>query len=214
MLFNILLFIYLHYEFAHAKTFNAKTIQEVQDALHKASSKDIIQLNDGVFVGDVKWTLEKNEIILRAKNLGKVTLTGLVHISVNGKNNTLSGFQFANNSPKNPAKNVIEINGDHNLVTECNFVNYTAKRYIHISPHTKYNTITFCNFENKPPASPSGSLVQLLPHPSGTGSFHRLSHCTFQRLTGKGGDFGNEPIRIGLGDVCEYKIFKENKPHF
>jgi len=75
---------------------------------------------------------------------------------------------FLNYSPTSPvaqaAKHVIEINGDHNLVTECNFVNYTAKRYIHISAHTRHNTIAFCYFENKPTASPSGSLVQLLQH--------------------------------------------------
>jgi hypothetical protein len=216
MLFNISVvyhFLFL-FSIAQSKTFNTKSIQEVQEALKKVSNKDIIQLDDGIYASDVKWTVLKNEVTLRAKNIGKVILSGLVHINLSGNNNTLSGFQFLNYLPKSPllanaAKNVIEINGDFNLVTECNFVNYTAKRYIHISAHTRHNTIAFCNFENKPTTSPSGSLVQLLPHPSGAGSFHRISHCTFQRIYGKGGDFGNEPVRIGLGDVsCIFLEFQ------
>ena len=143
MLLHIFSLIYFLFGLVNSRTYNVKTIEEVNQVLNRVSNKDIIQLNDGLFTGTVKWTLNKNEVILRAKNLGRVTLSGLVHISLNGNNNTLSGIQFANNLPKNSAKNVIEINGDYNLVTECNFVNYTAKRYIHISAHTKYNTITF-----------------------------------------------------------------------
>jgi hypothetical protein len=170
MLFNITVVFHLLFllTIAQSKTFTTKSVQEVQEALKKATNKDIIHLDDGIYASDVKWTVLKNEVTLRAKNPGKTILSGLVHINLAGHNNTLMGFQFLNYSPKSPvaqaAKHVIEINGDHNLVTECNFVNYTAKRYIHKSAHTRHNTIAFCNFENKPTASPSGSLVQLLQH--------------------------------------------------
>ena len=187
---------------ATKRIFTVRTVQELQDTLNtKANASDTILLANGNYSASFKLTIPVNKqgITVQAKTLGQVIFTGSAHILLNGNNNTLSGFQFIGNPSAQAAKNVIEINGNYNTISHCNWSNYAAKRYIHVSAETRYNTISYCNMENKPVTAPLGSLIQLLP--SKDGNYHRITHCTFQNMPGSGGDFGNEPIRIGLGAV-------------
>ena len=57
--------------------------------------------------------------------------------------------------------------------------------------------------ENKPVTAEIGCLIQILPI-DGIPNYHKISHCTFKNFKGKGGDNGNEPIRIGLGVLSNF----------
>ena len=57
--------------------------------------------------------------------------------------------------------------------------------------------------ENKPANAESGCLIQILPM-DGVPNYHTISHCTFKNFPGAGGDYGNEPIRIGLGVLSNF----------
>jgi hypothetical protein len=51
--------------------------------------------------------------------------------------------------------------------------------------------------------APIGSQIQILPK-EGVPNYHKISYCTFKNNPGEGGDYGNEPIRIGLGAVSNF----------
>ncbi|WP_301922590.1 hypothetical protein, partial [Ferruginibacter sp.] len=56
----------------------------------------------------------------------------------------------------------------------------------------------YCNIEAKPPIMNGNCAIQITPSPTVV-SNTMIRFCTFLNFGGEGGDFGNEPIRIGLG---------------
>ena len=145
---------------------------------------------------DAYLTINSNGITVRAETSGGVYLNGLQYIRINGDNNTFSGFQFTNG--ENGSGTAIEVYGSYNLLTQLNFNGYSSKKYITIKGGSQYNEISYCNIENKPTTAVSGCTIQISTSETVPG-FHRISHCSFRNFPGPGGDFGNEPIRIGLG---------------
>lgn len=132
---------------------------------------------------------------------------------------TISGFSFRPGVGKTTGghlSSLFSVRGSHNLITQCDFNGYFARKYIDISAGTHHNSITYCHFANKPPHpvrctnvkgctapghTAEGNLIQITPHPTILGH-HRIAYCAFQNLTGAGGDFGNEPIRLGLSHTA------------
>ena len=82
---------------------------------------------------------------------GGVFLNGTNNININGDYVVFSGFQFT--SGDIGLSTVIEVNGDNNVLTQLNFSNYYAQKYITIKAGTQYNEITYCNIEKKPEAA-------------------------------------------------------------
>ncbi len=178
-----------------------KNINDLNSQIQLAKPGDTIYLANGNYTNTI-LTLNKNNLQIIAETPGKVYFTNENRIIISGNNNTISGFQFVDGS-LNPKYVVIEVTGNFNLITQCNWSGYSAQKYILLDKGTQYNTISYCNMEKKPTTAPVGCLIQILPDPS-IPNYHKISYCTFQNFLGTGGDNGNEPIRIGLGALSNF----------
>ena len=155
-----------------------------------------------------------------SSNPGHVFLDAGQHqIQILADNVVFSGFSFhagVGRSDGGFLSSLIRVRGSHNLVTQCDFDGYFARKYIDIAAGTQYNNITYCHFANKPPHpvnctnvkmctapghTAEGNLIQITPHPTVLGH-HRVAYCAFRNLSGAGGDFGNEPIRLGYSHTA------------
>ena len=178
----------------YAATINVSSISALQIAINNANSGDEILLANGTYLNAI-LTINKNNIAVKAQTPGGVFLNGTQEININGNGNTFGGFQFRTGNIADGE--IINIYGNNNTLSELNFNGYHAKKYIHINGGSQYNTITNCNIENKPVDAIIGCLIQITTTPNMPG-YHKISYCSFQNFPGPGGDYGNEPIRIGL----------------
>ena len=177
---------------------NVNNIPELQLAISSAKTGDTIILKDGIYSDDFSLTLKASGVKVQAQTLGGVKLTGGASFTIKSNGNTFSGFQFIGGSNVNPVEYAWGSFGNNNTITQCNFFNLMAKFYVYVAADRYYNMISYCNFENKPANAPGGPTLKLAT--SIGGSHHRVSYCTFQNFPGGGGDFGNEPIRLGGGE--------------
>ena len=191
-----------------AKTINVKTIAELQKAINTATSGDIIVLADNTYKDAGLIKISASGITVKAATVGGVILTGNSSIRITGSKNTLTGFQFkdiASGGKREDLEDgsekglkVVEIQGNYNIVTQCNFFNCSSRNYVHFEEGSNHNELSYCNLEAKPAVMNGGACVQITT--SATVVNHtKIHHCTFMNFPGDGGDFGNEPIRIGLG---------------
>jgi hypothetical protein len=171
------------------------SVAALQTAINNASSGDVVVLTNGVYINNT-LSISKSNITVKAATPGGVFLNGTNAITISGSNVVFSGFQFT--SGDIGTGTVIEVTGSSNIVTQLNFSDYYAAKYIRISDGSQYNQITFCNFQKKPAAAQIGCTVQISTSPTVPG-YHKIRYCSFQNYYGVGGDNGNEPIRIGLG---------------
>jgi hypothetical protein len=166
----------------------------MQTAINNANSGDEIVLTNGTYLNNT-ISISKSNITVRAATLGGVYLNGTNAINILGNYVTFSGFQFTSGNIAD--SEIINIYGNNNTLSQLNFNGYHAKKYIHINGDTQYNVIENCNIENKPVDAVIGCLIQITTTPTIPG-YHKIRHCSFQNFPGPGGDYGNEPIRIGL----------------
>jgi len=182
-----------------AATINVSSISALQTAANGSSSGDIIVLADGTYQNNT-ITIGKSNITVRSATPGGVFLNGTNSISINGSYVTFSGFQFTSGSITGI---VITVNGSHNTITQLNFNGYSAQKYITLVSPSQYNEISYCNFENKPATAPAGNLIHIDPSATVPG-YHKIRYCSFQNMSGAGGDNGNECIRISNGATSTY----------
>ena len=166
----------------------------LQSAINSASSGDIIILANGTYT-NATLTIGTSNITVKAATPGGVYLNGTQNIDITGNYITFSGFQFT--SGDIGSSYLIEVSGSHNTLTHLNVNGYSAQKYLHIKAGTQYNELSYCNIENKPASAVIGCTIQISTSPTVIG-YHRIRYCTFKNFPGAGGDFGNEPIRIGL----------------
>lgn len=178
-----------------AATILVSSVRALQTAINSASSGDIIILANGTYLNNT-LNIAKNNITVKSATPGGVFLNGTSDININGNFITFSGFQFT--SGDIGLNTVIEVNGDNNVLTQLNFSDYYAQKYIRIKDGSQYNQITYCNLEKKPAAAAIGCTIQISTS-SKTPGYHKIRYCSFKDYLGIGGDNGNEPIRIGLG---------------
>ena len=178
-----------------AATINVSTIAALQTACNNSNSGDIIILANGTYQ-NVFLDIDNNNIIVKAQTPGGVYFSGYDDININGNYITFSGFQFT--SGDIGSNYLIEVYGNHNLLTQLNISGYYAKKYIEIKAGTQYNEITYCNIEKKPADAIIGCTIQISTSATVIG-YHKIKYCSFQNYYGIGGDNGNEPVRIGLG---------------
>jgi hypothetical protein len=179
---------------AGAAIINVSSVAQLQSAVNSSSPGDIIVLADGTYLNS-SIVIGKSNITVRSATPGGVFLNGTNNIDINGNYVTFSGFQFT--SGDIGSSYLIEVSGSHCILTQLNFNGYSAKKYIQIDPGTQYNEVSFCNIENKPPAAVIGCTIQINTSPTVPG-YHRIRYCSFKNFPGLGGDYGNEPVRIGL----------------
>jgi hypothetical protein len=179
---------------AKAAVINVSSVTQMQSAINSSSPGDIIVLADGTYLNNV-INIGKSNITVRSATPGGVFLNGTNDINISGNYVTFSGFQFT--SGDIGSSYLLELSGSHITLTQLNFNGYYAKKYIQIDPGTQYNEISFCNIENKPAAAVIGCTIQINTSPTLPG-YHKIRYCSFKNFPGLGGDYGNEPIRIGL----------------
>lgn len=189
-------------------TTTVSSVAALQTAVNNAASGDVIVLADGTYLNGT-LTIAKSNITVRAATPGgvywnsNVNLQNLMispnklskRINITGSDVTFSGFQFT--SGDIGAAYIIEVSGSRNTLTHLNFSGYHAQKYIRITDGSQYNEISYCNIEKKPAAAVIGCTIQITTDPVIPG-YHKIRYCSFQEFYGAGGDFGNEPIRIGL----------------
>ncbi|AKC82243.1 hypothetical protein IMCC26134_04675 [Verrucomicrobia bacterium IMCC26134] len=206
---------------ASAATTTVNSVTALQTAINNAASGDVLVLADGIYTTNNTLTISKSNITVRAATPGgvvfsaaaphtfngvAVTKDGASNITISGNNVTFSGFQFKDSYQPDT---MINVSGNNNTITQCNWSNALALRYINLNAGSHDNVISYCNMEKKGDngivagdlegLSVRTSLIQISVSETVPG-FHKIRYCSFQDIcpTGTGGDFGNEPIRIGL----------------
>lgn len=182
--------------FSHASASQVfvSSMLDLQSAVNNSSPGDTIVLMNGTYTNGT-LVISRSGIMVKAEKSGGVFLNGSQNIDITGNDVVFSGFQFTSGDIGDAY--LIQIYGSRNTVTQLNFNGYFAKKYIQIDAGSQYNLITYCNIENKPAAAVSGCTIQINTSPAVPG-YHRIRYCSFKNFPGAGGDYGNEPIRIGL----------------
>lgn len=181
-----------------AKKIVAKSIDEFKTMVNKAAKSDSVILINGIFKDAGLININSNAVFILAEKSGSVIFTGNTMFKINGSENTFEGFQFLNGDIGSDKEKVIEIIGNYNNISQCNFYNITSHNYIHFQEGSHHNQLSYCNLEKKPAVHNAGPAIQITTSESIV-NHTWIHHCTFQNFDGEGGDFGNEPIRIGLG---------------
>lgn len=179
-----------------ATTYYVNSVVALQTKINSASTVagDSIILADGTYLNST-FTIGKSNITVMAATPGGVFLNGTNDITISGNYITFTGFQFT--SGDIGSNYLLKVSGSNNKITQLNFSNYYAKKYIEIQAGSQYNEISYCNLEKKPAAAEIGCTIQIST--SSVIGYHKIRYCSFQNYYGVGGDNGNEPIRIGLG---------------
>ena len=195
-LLSLSMLVLLNVFMVNAEIVKVKSVAELQSAIDAAKKGDVIELSDNSYsnIGQIK--IDVSGITVKATTLGGVIFNGKSSFSISGNNNTVSGFQFKNINIGEGE--VCEIRGNYNILTQCNFFNCTSKHYIHTFEGSHDNEISYCNIEAKPPIMNGNCAIQVTTSVTVVNRT-KIRYCTFLNFGGEGGDFGNEPIRIGLG---------------
>jgi len=197
MLLSLIAFILLGTANSIAETIKVNTIPELQAAIKAAKKGDIIILADNTYSNTGTINIGTSDITVSSETPGGVVFNGDSKFSITGNNITFSGFQFVNGNIGDKDA-IIDIKGNYNIITQCNFSNVVSKNYLHFLEGSHHNELTYSNIGEKPATMDAGPGIQITT--SSTVVNHtKISHCTFLNFDGDGGDFGNEPIRIGLG---------------
>ncbi len=175
------------------------TIAEFQSAINQAQAGDTVVLCNGTYP-DSSLTIPTSGITVRAETPGGVVLSGTSggaknKVAISGSNVVFSEFQFKDGNVG--LGMLVEVTGSHDLLTQLNFSGYFAQKYIHFNLG-QYNELSSTNIENKPATAEIGSIIQITTSAT-TPGYHTIRYCSFQNMPGPGHDYGNEPIRIGLG---------------
>ncbi len=197
---------------AHAAEIVTSSVRELQTAIDSAQAGDVLILANGTYLNNT-IKIVGSSITVRAATPGGVYLNGTDAISILGSNVTFSGFQFTSGTIPGF---VITVLGSNNTLTQLNFNGYSAQKYINLKAGSQRNTITYSNFQNKPASAPQGNLIEVEADPSVIG-YHTIGHNSCQHMPGRGGDNGNECIRLGEGaqstyisrTVVEYNYFED-----
>jgi len=193
---SLILFNLMVMQTLKAAIINVSSVAALQTKINAASTVagDVIILANGTYLNST-LNISKSNITVMAATPGGVFLNGTNDITISADYVTFSGFQFT--SGDIGTNYILKVGGSHNKITQLNFSNYYAKKYIEIQEGSQYNEISYCNIEKKPATAEIGCTIQIST--SSVIGYHKISYCSFQNYYGVGGDNGNEPIRIGLG---------------
>ena len=194
------LFILLGSGKAIANTIYVTSIVEFQAAIDAAHANDIIILANNTYSNTGLINIGTDGITVKAATPGGVIFNGNSQCLITGSHIIFSGFQYINGDVGVDilTGEVLRVYGNYNTITQCNFYGYTAHNFIHVNDGSHHTEISYCNLEAKAPIASSGPAIQITTSPTVV-NYNKIRYCTFMNFAGAGGDFGNEPIRIGLG---------------
>ncbi len=186
---------------ALSATYQVNSASAFTSVQANASMGDTIIWVQGLYY-DIDILLYKSGLFIKAEVPGKTVFAGASKLKLTGNNNTISGFQYLGGNIGNG--NVIDIEGSYNHVTQINIKDYYSYKYLVIREAAEFNTISYCNFENRTFIGDQ-NILSVLVSPNKPG-YHTIRHCSFKNFKGTtpGGDAGVEPIRIGLSSQAEY----------
>ncbi len=147
-----------------ATTCNVSSIASLQSTINTAVAGDIIILANGTYT-NASFTIGTsgtniNDITVTAATSGSVIFNGTSTCSITGNNDTFTGFQYKNGDIGSTL-NSIEIFGNFNTVSQCNFYGYRAHNYLHVNVGSQHSQITYCNFEAKAPNHNDGASIEV-----------------------------------------------------
>ena len=195
-----LLLMLIGLENVRANTIYVSSIGEFQAAVDAAHANDVIVLANNTYSNTGLINIGTDGITVKAATPGGVIFNGNSQCLITGSHIIFSGFQYINGDVGVDilTGEVLRVYGNYNTITQCNFYGYTAHNFIHVNDGSHHTEISYCNLEAKAPIASSGPAIQITTSPTVV-NYNKIRYCTFMNFAGAGGDFGNEPIRIGLG---------------
>ncbi len=180
-------------------TFTVNSASTFSAAQNNAVAGDVIVWTNGTYSG-VGLTLNKKGITLKPEKAGGVIFNGNSSVVISGSNITVADLQYVNcaNTGSSPC---INITGSNNTLAGINMNTCSSYNYVKVTAGAQYNEISNCNFQNKPENAPNNSLIAI-DESATVPNYTKMRYCSFQHCPGPGGDYGNEPIRIGLRGGC------------
>lgn len=177
---------------------SSEVIKEINEKIAAAKPGDVIEIPDGTY-SNVRITFkangaEGNPIVLKAKNAGKVKLTGDSDIRVTGSYLITEGLLFEGCTTKFIF--VFEADTQYCQIKECAFINCdpvdltTTQKWIYI--RGSHNKVSSCYLRGKTAAGMMAEIIRTDESPN----YHIIENSYF-------GDFkessanGYETIRIG-----------------
>ena len=184
---------------AVANTFVINSQQQFDAAQNNASAGDSIIWQTGTYL-DIFMDISKNGLFISSEKLGKTIFKGVSRIELTASNTTLQGMQFIDGDIG--TRDVINIRGSNNLITQINIRAYTCYKYLRIRESSQYVDVTYCNFENRLNLDDQ-NILSILVNANQPG-YHRVQYCSFKNFAGTGNDLGIEPIRIGVSTQADF----------
>lgn len=193
-----------------AATYSVSDIAELNNAIDLVVPGDIIEMEDGVWMDsdilfDANGTASQ-PIILRAKNPGQVTLSGLTKFRIAGDYLIVSGLVFEDCTAED--SNLIAFRrsssdlANHSRLTDCVIKNCnppsTTTDYKWVGIFGTYNEVDHCEFENKNHEGPTVVVW------SNEDEAHHHIHHNYFAPSPEGDGNGWETIRIGTSSWAQY----------
>lgn len=196
-----------------ANTITVKNIEELKQANKEAKPGDIVFLqngnwNDVVISLDCKGTKEQ-PIIFKAKDAGKVIISGHSQLKLGGTFIVIDGFYFTNGYAGNNAIIDFRINSKQ-LANNCRVTNTVIDDFNNpkrmeenywVSFSGKNNRIDHCCFMNK--KNMGVLMAVILDDDRSRENFHSIDHNYFGVRLPLASNSG-EIIRIGISQHCEF----------
>ena len=196
--FFIICFTFFFLQIPFCREYTVSDSSGIQKAAEKASAGDSIVLQNGTYM-DVTLRISGHDITVRAETPGNVILTGSISITITGDRVTFTGFQFLSAVSRGI---LITVEGTGDILSDLYFNSCSAKKYISLAG--QHDVVTHCCFENKPDSAPKGNLVHIATRKDGLPGYELIQYCLFRNIPGKGGDNGNECIRITDAEPASY----------
>ncbi len=177
------------------------SFNELNNAIAQVKPGDTILMHDGLWkdvniVFKAKGT-EKNPVVLKAHTPGKVIISGLSSLSIQGEYLVVDGLVFKDGySPKK--LHLIEMRSSHSRLANCAIIKYNKPRSkgsdVWVGLFGTHNRIDHCFFDGKT----SESVMIIAWRYTPTPDFHQIDHNHFMNVPvlGRG---GATVIRIGDG---------------
>ena len=132
------------------------SLEDLERALSWAGPGDVLLLCDGDYSA---WDLLVGDgvegVTVRADTPGKVSLHLGSRLTLQGRENTISGLKFHGGGSTTP----ITISGERNTVSDCVVEHHQAQHWVLLSGVE--NTVTHCRFSNKTAKGGLGIIIKL-----------------------------------------------------
>ncbi len=191
--------IFLFTQNVNAETFKVSSQSEFDSAQSNAAINDSIIWESGTF-SNIYMNITKSRLFIAAEELGQTVFNGNSRVRVSGDYITMQGFQFVGGNIG--TGDVFGIYGSYGLYTQINIRAYRSYKYLRIREEGRYNSVTYCNFENRLNLDDQNILSILVDNVNP--GYNKVQYCSFKNFEGEGNDMGIEPIRIGVSTQADF----------